>query len=220
VNAAALLGRARRCRPHRRRPNLPGGPAVPGATAPTATPQSGFTGLGVDPDVRNGFETITVRFAIDASREDLQALIAQSQKRSAAFDIVTNPTKVRPLRAPPGDRGHVPAMNRRCGRGRVARACGACATHAPLYGARGPRAPQGRPGRAGLVPHMPRSTGPVAHTPQTATPDPSEERQPTRKTHQGAASMTLGDGSGAGRLGRGEAVGVGGAGAPGLGRLR
>jgi uncharacterized OsmC-like protein len=52
--------------------------------------------LGADPGVRNGFEAITVRFAIDAdaSREDLEALIAQSQKRSAVFDIVTNPTKV------------------------------------------------------------------------------------------------------------------------------
>ena len=53
--------------------------------------------LGADPDVRNGFEAVTVRFAIDAdaSREDLEALIAQSQKRSAVFDIVTNPTSVR-----------------------------------------------------------------------------------------------------------------------------
>jgi uncharacterized OsmC-like protein len=52
--------------------------------------------LGADPSVRNGFEAITVRFAIDAdaSRDDLQALIAQSQKRSAVFDIVTNPTNV------------------------------------------------------------------------------------------------------------------------------
>jgi len=52
--------------------------------------------LGADPDVRNGFDSITVRFAIDAdaSREDLEALIAQSQKRSAVFDVVTNPTKV------------------------------------------------------------------------------------------------------------------------------
>ena len=52
--------------------------------------------LGADPDVRNGFDSITVRFAIDAdaSREDLEALIAQSQKRSAVFDVVANPTKV------------------------------------------------------------------------------------------------------------------------------
>jgi uncharacterized OsmC-like protein len=52
--------------------------------------------LGADPDIRNGFDAVLVRFAIDAdaSREDLQALIAQSQKRSAVFDVVTNPTKV------------------------------------------------------------------------------------------------------------------------------
>jgi uncharacterized OsmC-like protein len=52
--------------------------------------------LGADPEVRNGFDSIRVRFAIDAdaSRDDLEAVIAQSQKRSAVFDIVTNPTKV------------------------------------------------------------------------------------------------------------------------------
>jgi uncharacterized OsmC-like protein len=52
--------------------------------------------LGVDADVRNGFEGIKVKFDIDAdaSREDIEALVAQSQKRSAVFDIVTNPTNV------------------------------------------------------------------------------------------------------------------------------
>ena len=52
--------------------------------------------LGADPDVRNGFDRITARFAIDAdaSRDDLEALLAQSQKRSAVFDVVTNPTDV------------------------------------------------------------------------------------------------------------------------------
>ena len=52
--------------------------------------------LGADPEVRNGFDSIRIRFAIDAdaSRDDLEALVAQSQKRSAVFDIVTNPTKV------------------------------------------------------------------------------------------------------------------------------
>jgi uncharacterized OsmC-like protein len=52
--------------------------------------------LGADPDVRNGFEAIRVHFAIDAdaSTDDLAALVAQSQKRSAVFDIVTNPTAV------------------------------------------------------------------------------------------------------------------------------
>ncbi len=52
--------------------------------------------LGADPDVRNGFDRITARFAIDAdaSRDDLEAMLAQSQKRSAVFDVVTNPTDV------------------------------------------------------------------------------------------------------------------------------
>jgi uncharacterized OsmC-like protein len=52
--------------------------------------------LGADPDVRNGYRDIRVRFDIDAdaSREDLEALVAQSQKRSAVFDILTNPTDV------------------------------------------------------------------------------------------------------------------------------
>lgn len=52
--------------------------------------------LGADPEVRNGFREIRVRFDIDAdaSPEDLRALVAQSQKRSAVFDIVTNPTNV------------------------------------------------------------------------------------------------------------------------------
>ncbi|MGF1599208.1 MAG: OsmC family protein [Acidimicrobiales bacterium] len=52
--------------------------------------------LGADPDVRNGFSGIRVRFAIDAdaSPADIRAIVAQSQRRSAVFDIVTNPTAV------------------------------------------------------------------------------------------------------------------------------
>jgi uncharacterized OsmC-like protein len=52
--------------------------------------------LGMDADVRNGFDDIKVNFEIDAdaSREDIEALVAQSQKRSAVFDILTNPTNV------------------------------------------------------------------------------------------------------------------------------
>ena len=52
--------------------------------------------LGIDRDVRNGFDDIRVVFDIDAdaSPEDIEALVAQSQKRSAVFDIVTNPTNV------------------------------------------------------------------------------------------------------------------------------
>jgi uncharacterized OsmC-like protein len=52
--------------------------------------------LGIDGDVRNGFDGIKVTFAIDAdaSKADLEAIVAQSQKRSAVFDIVSNPTTI------------------------------------------------------------------------------------------------------------------------------
>ena len=52
--------------------------------------------LGIDADVRNGFDDIKVHYDIDAdaSEEDIEALVAQSQKRSAVFDIVANPTNV------------------------------------------------------------------------------------------------------------------------------
>jgi uncharacterized OsmC-like protein len=52
--------------------------------------------LGIDSDVRNGFDNITVSYEIDAdaSQKDIEALVAQSQKRSAVFDIVANPTNV------------------------------------------------------------------------------------------------------------------------------
>jgi len=52
--------------------------------------------LGADPEVRNGFNDIRVHFDIDAdaSPEEIEALVAQSQKRSAVFDALTNPTDV------------------------------------------------------------------------------------------------------------------------------
>ena len=52
--------------------------------------------LGIDSEVRNGFDGIKVTFEIDAdaTREEIAALVAQSQRRSAVFDIVTNPTNV------------------------------------------------------------------------------------------------------------------------------
>jgi len=52
--------------------------------------------LGVDTNVRNGFDGIRVHYEIDAdaSAAEIAALVAQSQKRSAVFDIVTNPTDV------------------------------------------------------------------------------------------------------------------------------
>ena len=41
--------------------------------------------LGIDDEVRNGFSGITVKYQIDADakREDIEAIVAQSQKRSA-----------------------------------------------------------------------------------------------------------------------------------------
>ena len=53
--------------------------------------------LGIDGDVRNGFDAINVTYEIDAdaSRADIEAIVAQSQKRSAVFDIIANPTTVR-----------------------------------------------------------------------------------------------------------------------------
>ena len=52
--------------------------------------------LGIDSDVRNGFGGIKVHYEIDAdaSEDDIKALVAQSQKRSAVFDALTNPTNV------------------------------------------------------------------------------------------------------------------------------
>ena len=52
--------------------------------------------LGADPQVRNGFSGMRVSYAIDADAtlEQVKALVAQSQKRSAVYDILTNPTAV------------------------------------------------------------------------------------------------------------------------------
>ena len=52
--------------------------------------------LGGDPDVRNGFNGIRVNYEIDAdaTEDEISALVAQSQKRSAVFDVITNPTNV------------------------------------------------------------------------------------------------------------------------------
>ena len=52
--------------------------------------------LGIDSDVRNGYDDIKVTFNIDAdaSKKDIEAIVAQSQKRSAVYDCITNPTNV------------------------------------------------------------------------------------------------------------------------------
>jgi uncharacterized OsmC-like protein len=52
--------------------------------------------LGMDSDVRNGYSDIKVTFDIDAdaSKQDIEAIVAQSQKRSAVYDAITNPVNV------------------------------------------------------------------------------------------------------------------------------
>lgn len=52
--------------------------------------------LGADPEIRNGFGGVTVAYDIDADATptEIKALVAQSQKRSAVYDILTNPTNV------------------------------------------------------------------------------------------------------------------------------
>jgi len=52
--------------------------------------------LGIDSEVRNGFSSVKVDFQIDAdaSEQEIAAIVAQSQKRSAVFDIISNPTDV------------------------------------------------------------------------------------------------------------------------------
>ncbi len=52
--------------------------------------------MGVDPEIRNGFSGVDVHYDIDADAtpDELEALVAQAQKRSAVFDIVANPTSI------------------------------------------------------------------------------------------------------------------------------
>jgi uncharacterized OsmC-like protein len=52
--------------------------------------------LGLSDDVRNGYQGIRVRFEIDspAPADAVRAVVAQSQARSAVFDVLTNGTSV------------------------------------------------------------------------------------------------------------------------------
>ena len=52
--------------------------------------------LGADPEVRNGFSGVRVDYHIDAdaTAQQIAAVVAQSQKRSAVYDVLTNPTAV------------------------------------------------------------------------------------------------------------------------------
>jgi uncharacterized OsmC-like protein len=52
--------------------------------------------LGLNPDVRNGYQGITVRFTVkgDAPAEKLRELVERSRDRSAVYDIITNQVPV------------------------------------------------------------------------------------------------------------------------------
>jgi uncharacterized OsmC-like protein len=52
--------------------------------------------LGLNPEVRNGYQQITVRFTVkgDAPAETLRELVEQSRARSAVYDIITNQVPV------------------------------------------------------------------------------------------------------------------------------
>jgi uncharacterized OsmC-like protein len=52
--------------------------------------------LGLDPEVRNGYQQITARFTIkgDAPADKLRELLDQSRTRSAVYDIITNQVPV------------------------------------------------------------------------------------------------------------------------------
>lgn len=48
--------------------------------------------LGLNPDVRNGYQQVTVTFSIkgDAPAEVLREIVEQSRRRSAVYDVITN----------------------------------------------------------------------------------------------------------------------------------
>jgi len=55
----------------------------------------GILGLS-DGSVRNGYQQVRVQFHIDGDADDetLRALVEQSRRRSAVYDVLTNPTPV------------------------------------------------------------------------------------------------------------------------------
>ena len=52
--------------------------------------------MGLDENVRSGYENIRVKFKVDAdaSAEELDELVEWAQKRSPVFDIVSNAVPV------------------------------------------------------------------------------------------------------------------------------
>src|SRR4029453_14797307 len=83
---AQLLGQERQPLAHRCRVRLT-------EVRSTVTGDIDLNGiLGLDPEVRNGYQGITVRFTIRgaAPAEKLRELVEQSRARSAVYDVVTN----------------------------------------------------------------------------------------------------------------------------------
>ncbi|MEM9036367.1 MAG: OsmC family protein [Actinomycetota bacterium] len=52
--------------------------------------------LGLSDEVRNGYQAMRISFVVegDAPAEQLEAIVAQSQARSAVFDVITNQVPV------------------------------------------------------------------------------------------------------------------------------
>jgi uncharacterized OsmC-like protein len=69
-------------------------------TEVTSTVEGDINLLGIlglsDGSVRNGYEQIKVSFHIDgdADEDTLRGLVEQSRRRSAVYDVLTNPTPV------------------------------------------------------------------------------------------------------------------------------
>lgn len=52
--------------------------------------------LGPNDQVRNGYQSIRVQFEVkgDAPEDKLRAIVEQSRKRSAVFDVLTRPVPI------------------------------------------------------------------------------------------------------------------------------
>ena len=67
--------------------------------------------LGLDDEVRNGYEAVRVVFHVKGAAEvqKLAALVEQSRRRSAVFDVITNGVPIRST-PPRPDRSVLPAQ--------------------------------------------------------------------------------------------------------------
>lgn len=59
--------------------------------------------LGIDPDVRKGFSSVSAEFDVDAVAppEAIEALVASATEYSPVFDMLVNPTSVEATRRAP-----------------------------------------------------------------------------------------------------------------------